>query len=71
MVVPAVQIRGAILRYVQARSGVLSHSTVIGLMDDLIPFGEFLGETFPELSSLRQLERRHIEAFLVWNRTRT
>ena len=71
VVVPAVQIREAILRYVQARSGVLSHSTVIGLMDDLIPFGEFLGETFPELSSLRQLERRHIEAFLVWNRTRT
>lgn len=70
-VVPAVDIRRAMARYVQARSAVLSRSSVDRLVNDLIPLGEFLGARFPDVSSLRQLDRRHIEAFLVWNRTRT
>jgi integrase len=32
--------------------------------------GEFLATHHPEVASLRQLERHHVEAFLAWNRTR-
>lgn len=70
-VVPAVEVRQAMVRYVRARSAVLSVSSVSGLVDDLAPFGEFLAEHFPDVASLRQLQRQHIEAFLVWNRART
>lgn len=70
-VVPAAGIRRAMARYVQTRAAVLSRSSVDGLVNDLIPFGTFLGEQFPGLTSLAQLERHHIEAFLAWNRTRT
>lgn len=69
--VAAVEIREAMARYVRARSAVLSRSSVDGLVNDLIPFGMFLGEHYPTLTRLAQLERRHIEEFLVWNRTRT
>ena len=58
-------------RYVAARAAVLSRSSVNGLVNDLILFGEFLANQFPDITSLTQLERRHIEAFLGWNRTRT
>jgi len=61
----------AMTRYVLARAAVLSQSSVDGLVNDLIPFGAFLGERFPEVQTLRQLERHHVEAFLAWNRTRT
>ena len=70
-VVPAPGIRRAMARYVQTRAAVLSRSSVDGLVNDLIPFGMFLGEQFPAPTSLGQLERHHIEAFLAWNRTRT
>jgi integrase len=70
-VVPAPEIRRSIHRYLDARSAVLSRSSIEGLLGDLIPFGCFLGEFFSEVTSLRQLERPHIEAFLTWNRTRT
>jgi integrase len=69
--VPAAQIRRAMARYVQARAAVLAHSSVDGLVNDLIPFGMFLGQRFPSIVALRQLQRHHIEAFLAWNRTRT
>ena len=32
------------------------------------PFGEFLSTEFPDLDSIEGLERRHIEAFLTWQR---
>jgi integrase len=57
-------------RYVRARSAVLSRSSVNGLINDLIPFGLFLGEHHREVDRLTQLERHHVEEFLVWNRTR-
>jgi integrase len=57
-------------RYVIARSAVLSRSSIDGLVNDLNPFGMFLGEHHPGLSRLGQLERHHIEEFLAWNRTR-
>ena len=49
---------------------MLSRSSVSGLINDLIPFGLFLGEHHSEVSRLSQLERHHVEEFLVWNRTR-
>jgi integrase len=70
-VVPAPEVRRSIHRYLRARSAVLSRSSIEGLIGDLIPFGCFLGDAFPEVTSLRQLERSHMEAFLTWNRTRT
>jgi integrase len=70
-VVPAPGIRRAMARYVQTRAAVLSRSSADGLVNDLIPFGTFLGEQFPAITSLAQLGRDHIEAFLAWNRTRT
>lgn len=70
-IVPAAQIRQAMARYVQARAAVLSRSSTDGLINDLIPFGTFLGERFASITSLAQLERHHIEAFLTWNQTRT
>lgn len=70
-VVPALQIRRAMGRYVSTRAAVLSRSSADGLVNDLICFGMFLGEEFPAIASLAQLERDHIEAFLAWNQTRT
>jgi len=70
-VIPAAEIRAAIARYVRARSAVLSCSSVDGLVNDLLPFGVFLGEKFPQVTTLRGLQRDHIEAYLRGNRTRT
>jgi integrase len=69
-VVPAAEVRRVMLRYVEARSSVLSRSSLEGLANDLIVFGEYLGAHHPEVGSLRQLERHHVEGFLVWNRSR-
>ena len=69
-VVPAAEIRRAMLAYVEARSAVLARSSLEGLANDLILFGEYLDAHQPEVDSLRELERAHVEGFLVWNRTR-
>lgn len=68
--VPAAEIRRAMLAYVEARSAVLARSSLEGLANDLILFGEYLDAHQPEVGSLRALERRHVEGFLVWNRSR-
>jgi hypothetical protein len=65
------EIRRTITRYVEVRSAVLARKSIDSLINDLLPFGEFLAGHHPEIVSLRQLERGHIEAFLVYNRTRT
>lgn len=70
-VVPAAGIRQAMVRYVHARSAALSRPSVDGLINDFIPLGQFLGQRFPEITWLDQLQRHHLEAFLEWNRTRT
>jgi len=70
IVIPATEVREAIARYIQARAAVLAQASVEGLINDLIPFGTFLGERFPEVRTLRALQRDHVEAFLIWNRTR-
>lgn len=69
-VVAAPEVRRAMTAYVVARSAVLARSSLEGLANDLILFGEYLGTHHPEIGSLRALERRHVEGFLVWNRTR-
>jgi integrase len=63
-------IRVVLLRYVQTRATVLRPRTVESLVNDPLPFAEFLTSSHPEVRTLRALERRHVEAFLVWNHTR-
>jgi integrase len=67
-VVAAPDMRRTIARYIEARSAVLAPKTLESLIDDLAPLAEFLSDQFPEIASFCQLERRHIEAFLTWNR---
>lgn len=70
-VVAAPEIRATILNYLDARSAVLRPKTIDKLTSALAVFGEFVTDTFPELDSVEQLQRRHIEAFLTWTSTRT
>jgi hypothetical protein len=55
--VTAGEIRRVMIAYVNARSAVLSRSSVDGLVNALVPFGEFLAAHHPTVGSLRQLER--------------
>ncbi len=64
------EIARSMLRYLQARAAVLRPSTVSSLCDALVVFGEHLATTHPEVTSLRQLDRPHIEGFLAANATR-
>jgi integrase len=68
--VPAAEVRRTILAYLDARSTVVRPKTIDKLTSALAIFGEFIGEQFPELVSLSQLERHHVEAFLTWTSTR-
>jgi integrase len=65
------QIRQVLLRYVQTRAAVLRPKSVESLVNDLLPFAEYLTACQPGITSLRQLTRGHIEGYLTWNRTRT
>ena len=69
--VPALEIRRAMLAYVEARSATLARTSIESLANALIVFGEYLGAHHPDVGSLRALERAHIEGFLIWNRTRS
>jgi len=70
-VVRAPEIRRVMLAYVEARQAVVKVATIRDLTSSLAGFGEFLSEAFPELSSLRDLERSHVEAFLRFLPTRS
>jgi site-specific recombinase XerD len=63
-------IRQVLLRYVQARSAVLRPKSVESLVSDLLPFAGYLAAHHPAITSLRQLQREHIEGYLAWHRTR-
>jgi len=63
-------IRAVLLRYVQTRASVLRPRSVESLVNDLLPFAEFLTAQHPEVTTLGELRRSHVEEFLVWNRTR-
>jgi hypothetical protein len=66
----APEIRRALLRYVQARAAVLRPRSVESLVNDLLPFAEYLTASQSGITSLRQLRRDHVEGYLAWNRTR-
>lgn len=68
--VAAPALRRSFLAYLEARSPVVRPTTLDKLTSALGIFGEFLTERFPEVTSLRKLERRHVEAFLAWTATR-
>jgi integrase len=68
--VTAPALRRSLLAYIEARSAVLRPKTLDKLTSSLGIFGEFLTERFPEVTSLRKLERRHVEAYLAWTATR-
>jgi len=63
-------VRSVLLRYVQTRASVLRPRSIESLVNDLLPFAEFLTAHHPEVTTLRGLQRSHVEEFLVWNRTR-
>jgi integrase len=67
---PDTPVRAAMTRYVTTRAAVLAASSVDGLINDLIPFGAYLADHHPQITTLAQLDRSHIEGFLVTNRTR-
>jgi integrase len=66
----AAAIGQVLLRYVQARSAVLRPKSVESLVNDLLPFADYLSSHHPAITSLRQLQRGHIEGYLAWHRTR-
>lgn len=68
--VVAPEIRRTILAYLDARSAVLRPKSIEKLTSALAIFGEFLSERFPQLASLADLQRHHVEAFLTWTATR-
>jgi integrase len=68
--VSAPAIRRSILAYLEARSAVVRPKTLEKLTSALAIFGEFVTERFPEVTSVRKLERRHVEAYLAWTATR-
>jgi integrase len=69
--VAAPEIRRALGAYLDLRASVLRPKTIDKLTSALAIFGEFICSHDPELRSVADLERRHIEAFLTWTSTRT
>ena len=63
-------IRQSLLRYIRVRAAVLRPKSVESLVNDLLPFAEYLTAQHPQLSSLRELDRACIEGYLAWNRAR-
>ena len=67
---PQPEIRRVVLRYLEMVATTLRPSTVLLRADSLIIFGEYLAAHQPGVRRLEQLERAHIEGFLVWNHRR-
>nr|WP_254697426.1 hypothetical protein [Mycobacterium avium] len=63
-------IRQTLLRYIGVRAAVLRPKSVESLINDLLPFAEYLTAHHPDVISLRELDRSCIEGYLKWNRTR-
>lgn len=68
--VAAPEIRATLSAYLDARAAVLRPKTIDKLVSALAIFGEFLAEAFPELTTVADLERHHVEAFMAWTATR-
>ncbi|MGH9061686.1 MAG: tyrosine-type recombinase/integrase, partial [Acidimicrobiales bacterium] len=67
---PQAEIRRVALRYLNVVATTLRPSTVLLRADSLIVFGEYLAAHYPGVRRIEQLERAHIEGFLVWNHGR-
>ena len=63
-------IRATLLRYIRVRAAVLRPKSVESLINDLLPFVEYLTTHHRQLTCLHQLDRACIEGYLAWNRTR-
>lgn len=63
-------IRQTLLRYINVRAAVLRPKSVESLINDLLPFAEYLTAHHRDVTSLGELDRSCIEGFLGWNRTR-
>jgi integrase len=64
------EIRRTMTAYLTARSAQLRPGSITGMANDLACFGEFLRGTHPEITSLRELTRDHIEEFTAFARSR-
>ncbi len=64
------EIRKAALRYLTAVAATLRLSTVGLRADSLIVFTEYLAAAHPDVRSLTQLTREHVEGFLAHNHKR-
>jgi integrase len=64
------EIRRAMTAYLTARSAQLRPGSITGMANDLACFGEFLRGTHPEITSLHELTRDHIEEFAASVRRR-
>jgi site-specific recombinase XerD len=67
---PQPEIRRVALRYLEVVSSTLRPSTVLMRADSLIVFGEYLAASHPDVVRLEQLDRAHIDGFLIWNHGR-
>ena len=63
-------IRAAALRYLTTVAATLRPNTIGLRADSLIVFSEYLAAACPDVRSLTQLSRAHIEGFLGWNHKR-
>jgi hypothetical protein len=63
-------IRKAALRYLTTVASTLRPGTVDARADSLITFAEYLAARHPEVRSLTQLTRAHMEGFLAYNHGR-
>ncbi|HEV2374484.1 MAG TPA: tyrosine-type recombinase/integrase [Streptosporangiaceae bacterium] len=63
-------IRRAALRYLTTIAATLRAATVDLRADSLIVFSEYLAAAHPQVTSLTQLTRSHIEEFLAYNHKR-
>ncbi|MGH9189867.1 MAG: tyrosine-type recombinase/integrase [Acidimicrobiales bacterium] len=64
--VAAPEVRRVMLAYLDARRPVLRPGSLSGVANDLACFGEFLTAQHPELGTLAELGRHHVESFCQW-----
>lgn len=69
--VGAAGLRRTLLAYLDVRATVLRPKTIEKLTSALAIFGEYLTEHHPQVRSVRDLERVHVEGFLAWTATRS
>ena len=66
----AAEVRRVMLAYLEARRPVLRPGSLEVVANSLGVFGSFLAEHHPEVRSLGDLDRRHVESYCQWVPTR-